>query len=125
MTAAKGSTSTASKATDDKVAATGGSPTSDKKAADTAQEYEQLTGQADQPASDSDPVMDSINEAIKDIEQPEPQTALINPLYEQQRAEAFEAREADEPEDVDPENVPDADHTEVGTHVVEAEEAKK
>lgn len=109
--------------TTDKGAAAGGAPTSDKKAADTAKEYEQLTGQADTPASDSDPVMDAINESTKDIEQGKPQTGLINPLYEKQRAEAWDSREDDDDEDDEPENVPDADHAEVGSFLTQAEDA--
>jgi hypothetical protein len=71
-------------AADDKVAAGGGSPTSDKKAADTAEEYEQLTGQADTPASDSDPVIDAIEESTADIEQPDiGEPAWINKDYEE------------------------------------------
>jgi len=110
--------------TTDKGAAAGGAPISDKKAADTSEAYQKAAGLEGEPASDNDPVIDSITEATADIEQPEPQTALINPLYEQQRAESFEARGDDEDEDeVEDEDVPDADHPEVGSHIVAAEES--
>jgi hypothetical protein len=78
-----------------------------KKAADTAEAYEQASGQADKPESDSDPVMDAINEATADIEQPESQEAPINPDYEKDKEEAFENREVDE--DVDTDNEAPAD----------------
>lgn len=110
-----------------KTAAAGAAPVSDEKAANTSEEYQQLTGQADQPASDSDPVMDSIRkaeeEALKDT--PERKAPpIINQEYERQRAKAFEDRESDEDEDEDEEqeNVPDADHAEVGSFVTEVEE---
>jgi len=110
-------------AADDKVAASGGSPTSDKKAADTADAYEKASGQESEPAQDFDPVIDSINEATKDVEQGKAQTGLINPGYEKQRAEAWGNREDDDEDDVEPENVPDANHPEVGSHLTEAEDA--
>ncbi len=130
MTEAKGSTTTddtASKGAvgSDKVAAAGAAPVSDKKAADTADAYEKAAGLESEPAQDFDPVIDAINEAAEDIEQPKPQTGLINPGYEKQRAKAFEDRETDEDEDDEDDDatVPDADHAEVGSHLTQAEDA--
>src|SRR6478735_9379736 len=98
-------------ATSDKSAATGAAPVSDKKAADTSEAYQKASGQESEPAQDFDPVIDSINETNDDVEQPKPQTGIINQEYERQRAEAWENRKTSEDEDDDePENVPDADH---------------
>jgi len=84
---------------------------SDEKAADTAEAYEQLTDQADKPASDTDPVMDSVNEATADIEQPESQEAPINPDFEKDKEEAFENRDTSEDSDTDSDEKPAAKKT--------------
>jgi len=105
-------------ATSDKSAATGAAPVSDKKAADTSEAYQKAAGLESEPASDSDPVMDSINEATADIEQPKPQTAIINQEYEKQRAEAFDNRKTSEDEDDEEDDgttEPDVNYSEIGS----------
>lgn len=100
-------------ASDDKVAAGGGSPTSDKKAADTAEAYEQLTGQGDTPGSDSDPVMDSIRAAEADVEQPDiGEPAWVNKDYEERETVEYNDTSGDDDgDDSDEEKKPAAKKT--------------
>lgn len=84
--------------TEDKSAATGAAPASDKKAADTADAYEKASGLEDQPAQDFDPVMDAVDEAVSnlDLGDQEPVTGPINPDFEDEKQEAFDNRETDD-----------------------------
>jgi hypothetical protein len=84
--------------TTDKGAAAGGAPVSDKKAADTSEAYQKAAGLESEPASDSDPVIDSMNAAVEglDLEDREPVTGPINPDFEAEKEEAFENRETDD-----------------------------
>jgi hypothetical protein len=58
---------------------------SPKKAADTAEAYEQASGQKDTPTSDSDPVMDSIN-------QPPPTSSCLSPRSPHQQGNEERSR---------------------------------
>ena len=83
-------------------AATGAAPVSDEKAAATAEEYEQATGQAEKPASDSDPVMDAIAAAEAEVEQPErEEPAWINKDYEEREQVEYVDISGDDDEDED------------------------
>lgn len=89
-------------ASDSKVAATGAAPVSDEKAAATAQEYEQLTGQDDTPGGDSDPVMDSILAAEADVEQPDiGEPAWVNKDYEEREQVEYVDTSGDDDSDDD------------------------
>jgi hypothetical protein len=102
-----------STAADEKVAAGGGSPTSDKKAADTAEAYEQMSGLEDQPVQDFDPVMDSINAALEDQDQPElEEPAYINAEYEErEQVEYVDTSGDDDDSDEDADEKPAAKKT--------------
>lgn len=84
--------------TEDKTAAAGAAPVSDKKAADTAEAYEQASGLDDTGGQDFDPVMDAVNAHLDsmDLEDQEPVTGPINPDFEAEKEEAFENRETDD-----------------------------
>jgi phytoene/squalene synthetase len=77
---------------------------SDEKAADTAEAYEQLTGQADKPVSDSDPVMDAVDATIAELDLPEPEEpAYINAEYEnREQVEYVDVSGDDDSEDEKP-----------------------
>jgi len=57
---------------------------SDEKAADTAQAYEEASGQAQPAEQTHDPVVDAINEHLATLDLPEPEEpAHINKEYEE------------------------------------------
>ena len=79
-----------------------------------------------EPASDSDPVVDSINEATADIEQPTPQTATST-RSTRAAGEQVENRTTTEDEDEEDDEdvtVPDVNYAEIGSQpTVEADDS--